>query len=42
MTEYYMMGGTEVGNRKARIDSTERMLLFLNKLAAGQQAPVQQ
>ena len=42
MTEYYMMGGTEEGNRKARIDSTERMLLFLNKLAAGQQAPVQQ
>jgi dienelactone hydrolase len=42
MTEYYMMGGTEEGNRKARIDSTERMLLFLKKLAAGQQAAVQQ
>ena len=42
MTEHYMMGGTEEGNRKARIDSTERMLLFLNKLSAGQQAPVQQ
>ena len=38
MTEYYMMGGSEEGNRKARIDSTEKMLLFLNKLAAGQQA----
>ena len=42
VTEYYMMGGTEEGNRRARIDSTERMLLFLNKLAAGQQAEVQQ
>ena len=42
MTEYYMMGGTEEGNRKARIDSTERMLLFLKKLAAEQQAAVQQ
>jgi dienelactone hydrolase len=36
MTEYYMMGGTEEGNRKARIDSNERMLLFLDKLAAQQ------
>jgi len=34
MTEYYMMGGTEEGNRKARIDSNERMLLFLNKRSA--------
>jgi dienelactone hydrolase len=34
MTEYFMMGGTEEGNRKARIDSTERMLSFLNKLSA--------
>jgi len=33
MMEYYMMGGTEEGNRKARIDSTERMLSFLNKLS---------
>jgi dienelactone hydrolase len=33
MTEYYMMGGTEEGNRKARLDSTERTLLFLNKLS---------
>jgi dienelactone hydrolase len=38
MTEHYMMGGTEKGNRKARIDSTERMLLFLNELAARQPA----
>lgn len=36
MTEYYLMGGTQEGNRKARIDSTERMLTFLNKLAAEQ------
>jgi dienelactone hydrolase len=36
MTEYYMMGGTEEGNRKARIDSTERMLFFLNKYSAEQ------
>jgi dienelactone hydrolase len=35
MTEYYMMGGTEEGNRKARIDSTERMVAFLNKLSLG-------
>jgi dienelactone hydrolase len=33
MTEYYMMGGTEQGNRKARIDSAERMLSFLNQLS---------
>lgn len=33
MTEYYMMGGTEEGNRKARIDSTEKMLSFLNRLS---------
>jgi uncharacterized protein len=33
MTEYYMMGGTEEGNRKARIDSTERMLSFLSRLS---------
>ena len=33
MTEYYMLGGTEEGNRKARIDSAERMLSFLNKLS---------
>jgi dienelactone hydrolase len=33
MTEHYMMGGSEEGNRRARIDSTERMLLFLNKLS---------
>jgi uncharacterized protein len=36
MTEYYMMGGTEEGNRNARIDSTERMLSFLNKLSTEQ------
>jgi len=33
MTESYMMGGTEEGNRKARIDSTEKMLSFLNTLS---------
>ncbi len=32
MTEYYMMGGTTEGNRKARIDSTERTVSFLNRL----------
>jgi dienelactone hydrolase len=37
MTEHYMMGGTEEGNRKARIDSTERMLSFLNKLSTERQ-----
>jgi dienelactone hydrolase len=36
MTEYYMMGGTEEGNRKARMDSNERMLRFLDKLSAEQ------
>lgn len=33
MTEYFMMGGTEEGNRKARIDSNKKALLFLNKLS---------
>jgi dienelactone hydrolase len=33
LMEYYMMGGTEEGNRKARIDSTEKTLSFLNKLS---------
>ena len=33
MTEYYMMGGTAEGNRKARIDSAERTLSFLNNLS---------
>jgi uncharacterized protein len=33
MTEYYMMGGTEEGNRKARVASTEKMLSFLNRLS---------
>jgi dienelactone hydrolase len=33
MMESNMMGGTEEGNRKARIDSTDRMLSFLNKLS---------
>jgi dienelactone hydrolase len=42
MTEHYMMGGTEEGNRKARIDSTDKMLLFLNKLSAEQPAATQQ
>jgi dienelactone hydrolase len=36
MTEYYMMGGTDEGNRKARMDSNERMLRFLDKLSAEQ------
>jgi dienelactone hydrolase len=34
MMESNMMGGTEEGNRKARIDSTEKMLAFLNRLSA--------
>ena len=34
MTEYYLMGGTEEGNRKARIASTGKMLSFLNGLSA--------
>jgi dienelactone hydrolase len=34
MTEYFMMGGTEEGNQKARIDSTEKTLSFLNKLSS--------
>jgi pimeloyl-ACP methyl ester carboxylesterase len=34
LTEYFMMGGTEEGNRKARIDSTEKTLSFLNKLSS--------
>jgi dienelactone hydrolase len=33
MTEYYMMGGTEEGNQKARVDSTEKTLSFLNKFS---------
>jgi hypothetical protein len=35
MTEYYPMGGTKEGNRNARIDSTEKMLTFLDKLSTG-------
>lgn len=33
LTEEHMMGGTEEGNRKARIDSTEKTVSFLNKLS---------
>ena len=33
MTEYYLMGGTAEGNQKSRIDSTNRMLFFLNNLS---------
>lgn len=36
MTEYFMMGGTEEGNREARIDSREKILSFLNKLRTEQ------
>lgn len=36
MTEYFMMGGTKEGNRAARIDSTARMLSFLESLSSGQ------
>jgi len=38
LNEYYMLGGTPEGNRKARIDSTGRMLEFLkmvNKSISG-------
>jgi dienelactone hydrolase len=35
MTEYFMMGGDEEGNRKARIESSEKMLSFLGGLSAG-------
>lgn len=34
LDEYFMMGGTKEGNRKAGIDSTRRMLEFLNELSA--------
>jgi uncharacterized protein len=34
LTEEYMIGGTEEGNQKARIDVTEKTLSFLNKLSA--------
>ena len=33
LTEYFMMGGTEEGNKKARIDSTRRMLEFLTEIS---------
>ena len=36
LNEYFMMGGTKEGNKKARIDSTRRMLEFLNELSAEQ------
>jgi len=39
LTEYFIMGGTKEGNRKARIDSTHRMLEFLEELSAEQDAP---
>ena len=35
MSEYYMMGGTEQGNRKARIDSAEKTIKFLNNISSG-------
>ncbi len=35
LTEYFMMGGTEDGNRQARLDSTQRTVSFLNQLATG-------
>ena len=38
LTEYFMMGGTEEGNRKARIDSAQKMLSFLNRQSAEQPA----
>lgn len=33
MTEYFMMGGTEEGNREARLDSTKRVLAFLGRIS---------
>ncbi len=40
LNEYFMLGGTKEGNKKARIDSTRRMLEFLNELSAEQSALV--
>jgi dienelactone hydrolase len=34
MTEYYLMGGTPEGNQAARLDSTARMLAFLERFSA--------
>jgi uncharacterized protein len=36
LSEFYLLGGTKEGNRHARIDSTRRMLEFLNSLSVTQ------
>jgi uncharacterized protein len=38
LNEYFVMGGTKEGNKKARKDSTRRMLEFLNAISAEQDA----
>ena len=36
LNEFYMIGGTKEGNRKARIDSAKRMFDFLNMVDSKQ------
>jgi uncharacterized protein len=39
LSEYFMIGGTKEGNKEARLNSTEKMLDFLNRLEAERAAP---
>jgi len=39
LNENFMLGGTAEGNKKARIDSTEKMLGFLHAIDAGTKSP---
>jgi len=39
LNDYFMLGGTPEGNRKARIDSAKRMLDFINTLGSGDRRP---
>jgi uncharacterized protein len=39
LNEYFMLGGTKEGNKKASVDSTEKMLEFLNNLLDERNAP---
>lgn len=41
LNEYFMLGGTREGNKKARIDSTKKMLKFLEELAFEPGAPAE-
>lgn len=39
LTEHYMIGGTEEGNRQARVDSMKRVMAFLERIENGSSPP---